>query len=459
MKLFGFEIVRQREQKGALTGFVPSGGWFPLVREAFSGAWQRNVEIKTADVLAHPTAFRCIALIASDIAKLRLRLMERRESGVLREAERAAFSPVLRHPNRFQNPMQFIESWMLSKLIHGNAYVWKQRDARNVVVSLYVLDPLHTHPFVAPDGSVFYQIRADNLAGLGGDLMVPASEMIHDRFNTFYHPLMGLSPIMAAGLAATQGLQIQQNQTRFFVNESRPSVHLTAPGAISAETARRIKETYEQLTTGANVGRVVVTGDGLKAEPMTITPHDALVIEQLKWSSEIVAAVFGVPAYKVGVGAPPNFNNVAALNDQYYTQVLQIQIESIERLLDDGLALPNGLQTQFDLDALLRMDPMAKVEAAEKAVGAGIWSPDEARAKFDLEPVEGGSTPYLQQQNWSLAALARRDEGLMTVPEPGPVVAPEPVPAPGPAEERAVRRIALTKAVDDAKRRHLRSAA
>jgi phage portal protein BeeE len=38
-----------------------------------------------------------------------------------------------------------------------------------------------------------------------------------------------------------------------------------------------------------------------------------------------------------------------------------------------------------------------------------MMSPNEGRAMLDLKPVEGGESPYLQQQNYSLAALAKRD--------------------------------------------------
>lgn len=37
-------------------------------------------------------------------------------------------------------------------------------------------------------------------------------------------------------------------------------------------------------------------------------------------------------------------------------------------------------------------------------------APNEARATVGLPPVVGGDTPYLQQQNFGLFALARRDE-------------------------------------------------
>jgi len=68
------------------------------------------------------------------------------------------------------------------------------------------------------------------------------------------------------------------------------------------------------------------------------------------------------------------------------------------------------------------------VQATSQAIGAGFMSPNEARAKFDLKPVDGGDTPYLQQQNYSLAALNRRDEQVGTAPptEETPVAGEEP---------------------------------
>jgi hypothetical protein len=55
------------------------------------------------------------------------------------------------------------------------------------------------------------------------------------------------------------------------------------------------------------------------------------------------------------------------------------------------------------------MDSTAQVLFIKEAVGAGVMSPNEGRAKFDLKPVAGGENPYLQQQNYSLEALAKRD--------------------------------------------------
>src|SRR5690606_19494999 len=109
------------------------------------------------------------------------------------------------------NRIQFIESWVLSKLQRGNTYVLKQRNEKGHVVALFVLDPMLVTPLVADDGSVFYRLNTDKLAGLPAQITVPAREIIHDRFNTFFQPLIGLSPIFAGGLAAMHGLAIQND--------------------------------------------------------------------------------------------------------------------------------------------------------------------------------------------------------------------------------------------------------
>jgi HK97 family phage portal protein len=404
MQIFGLTITREK----ALS--PPSGrsGWWPIVREAFSGAWQQNVEIKYDTVLSNHAVFACQTLIASDISKLRLKLVKR-ENGIWGETTNPAYSPVLRKPNHFQNRIQFFESWVLSKLQRGNTYVLKQRDARGVVTALYVLDPALVQPLVASDGSVFYQINKDDLSGLEQGVTVPAREIIHDRFNCLFHPLVGLSPIYASGLSAMQGVAIQNNSTRLFQQGARPGGILTAPGSINQETAERLKANWDNNYTGANAGKVAVLGDGLKFEAMAMNAVDAQLIEQLKWSAEVICSTHHVPPYKIGVGTMPTFNNIQALNIEYYSQCLQSLIEAIELCLDEGLSMVESIGTEFDLDGLLRMDSVTQMNVIKEGVSAGVLAPNEGRAKLDRAPAEGGESPYLQQQNYSLAALAERD--------------------------------------------------
>jgi HK97 family phage portal protein len=434
--------------------FSTVGGWV-TVFETSTGSWQQNVitESTTATVSANWAVFSCVTLIAGDIAKMPARVMQYNKA--LRVWEQTERRKVLKKPNRYQTRIEFMQNWVQSMLLFGNAYVMKQRDDQGRIVALYVLDPSRVQPLVSSDGGVYYELQDDNLAQLVERVVVPSSEMIHDRINTLWHPLIGVSPIYASGNAALQGLYIQENSSNFFKNRSTPGGMLTAPGAIPKETAERIRTQWQENYSGANAGKVAVLSDGLEYKSIGVTASDAQLLEQLRFTGEMVCATFHVPPYKLGLGAMPTVNNVAALNQQYYDQALQPLVENIELRMDEGLELGEGFETWLDETVLVRMDPSTRLEAHNKAVGGGWKSPDEVRREENLPPVEGGATPYLQQQNYSLAALAKRDAGDDPFSKGSPAPAADPSaresatdPATDPPTDPAAEERAYVDAID-----------
>lgn len=410
MEFFGLRITRASREK-QLQNINDNRGWISLIRESFAGAWQTNVTVDFNTVVSHPIVFACMTRIAQDVAKLHANLVQTDSDGINTEVSNPAYSPVLRKPNPYQNRIQFFEHWVLSKLARGNTYALKRRDARGVVNRLDILDPNLVRVLVADDGEVFYDLQPDNMAGTGANIVVPASEIIHDRMNCLFHPLVGLSPIFANGLAATLGLNIQNDATNFFGNRAMPGGVLTAPGEIRTETAQRLKEHWEANYSGANAGKIAVLGDGLTFAPMRVTARDSQVEEQIKLSAEAICSTFHVPAYKVGVGTPPAYNNIQALNVEYYSQAIQPMLEGIELCLNEGLGMAPSLGVEFDVDGLLRMDSMTQMEVLEKA--KSLMTLDERRAKVNRRKITGGDTVYLQQQDHSIEAIAARDKLLI----------------------------------------------
>jgi HK97 family phage portal protein len=416
MKILGwnFTLTRNKNIPAGFQSVEQSRGWYPLVQEGFTGAFQKNIVCRQEDILTYHAVYTCLRLIVSDIGKLRIKYIEQDGDGIWAEGFNSAYSKVLRNPNHYQTRQQFIELWVVSKLIQGNTYILKERDnrggpGRGNVSAMYVLDPKRVRVLVAPDSSVYYALSTDPLSKLEQAVIVPASEIIHDLMMPLYHPLCGIAPLQACNLAASQGLRLQNQSVDFAANGSQPSGVLTTAMDIDDEQARAIQTRWQEQFTGANAGKVAVLGLDLKYAPMMMKLVDAQFIEQLKITAEQVCSAFGVPPYMAGVGAPPAYNNIEALNQQYYSQALQAHIEAIEALLDKGLEMADNKGTELDLDGLLRMDTLTKMNAAEKAITSGM-SPDEVRKRFyGLGSVKGGSAPYLQQQNYSLEALAKRD--------------------------------------------------
>ena len=222
MRLFGLEIRRAKRAPVQKALTPPTGGWTTIF-DYNTGTWQQDSSINLDTVLTFGAVFACIRLISGDIGKLRIKLMQKLPSGIWSETQNAAYSPLLRKPNSTQIRIKFIEQWILSKLQYGNTYVLKARDQSGIVRSLNVLDPQKVQPLVSESGDVFYRLRRDNLPGVQQEITVPAREIIHDVHVTPEHPLVGVSPIGACGLAATQGLKIQANSKNLFTNQSRPS--------------------------------------------------------------------------------------------------------------------------------------------------------------------------------------------------------------------------------------------
>jgi len=446
VKLLGFDITRAKAEAPAAPVVKskdnlrpvkggPNRGWFRIM-EPFSGAWQRNISLDTNTVLSFAAVYSCVTLISQDIGKLRIKVVEfDKNARIWREIVDSGYEAMMMKPNDYQNHIKFLEYWIISKLLQGNAYGLKQR-ANGKVVKIYVLDPTRVTPLVSTTGDVYYRLATDNLSELPMDVVVPASEIIHDPMLTLFHPLVGVSPLYACGLSALQGLNILDNATKFFGNQSQPGGILVAPGEISEVSANQLKQYWEENFTGANAGKIAVVGDGLKYEPLTMKATDAQLVEQLKLSAETVCSCFHVPAFMIGAAPTPALNNVETLTQLYYSQCLQSLIESFELCMDLGLdLLPSGQGIELDLTGLFRMDTLTRYSVHEKGIKAGMLKPNEARRDEDLEPVEGGDTPYMQQQNYSLAALNKRDQNDPFAKPAGGFGAPTPAGEPAVAED------------------------
>ena len=396
-----------------------AGGWAPIIREPYTGAWQMNDALTPENALANPSVFGVVSRIAQDIAKIAPPLLlELDGDGFWFETTNSAYTPVLRRPNRYQTPQQFYEQWMLSKLVSGNTYVLKERDERGVVKTLVILDPARVKPLVAPDGSVYYELQSNELAGLqqeSAPVVVSASDLIHDRWNCLWHPLCGISPLYAIGGAVSQAQAIQSSSTTFFAKGGRPAGMLVAPTKLDPASAERIKSTLANFKTG----EIMLTDQGMTYHDIGGSAVDSELIAQLGWTEEKICEVFGMPISILNSNKQPPYANAEASQLQYKSQCLEPHLASIAATLGEGLELPLYLSLEFDDTLLIWMDTATRTTAAKTAIAAGMSVNEVRDTYYGLGPVPGGEVPYLQQQYYPISELADRAASA-------PVVAPLP---------------------------------
>ncbi len=396
-------------RKKSLSSVNSGGGWTSLFGGGFHANFQNDVHYSKEDLAAHPAVFSCVSLISQDIGKMGI-MLKKKQGNILVDVPIPKELNILKKPNHYQNWQQFLEFWMVCRKLRGNVYAFKVRDPWGDVVRLVLLNPDQTKPLVSDDGQVFYQLGMDTLNSTES-VIVPASEIIHDRESCLFHPLVGIPAVTAYGLASGLGLNILKNSKTIFGNLSRPSGILVAPGPISKEKAAQAGESWNANYSGQNIGKTAVLGDDLKYQPISMSASDTQTIEQLKMSNEIICSVLHVPAFKVGYGTIPAGQKVGDLNEIYFSDCLQSPVEAIENLLDDAFDLKDrGLEVFLDVDSLIRMDKETQMNIQERGVKSAIFTPNEARQAFNLAPIVGGDTVYMQQQNYSLEALSKRDQ-------------------------------------------------
>lgn len=424
------------------SGTLGGGGWVSMggPHEPFAGAWQRNLDNVAGagpNLFANSGVFTCTNIISSDISTFPVQILRPTQYAGIREPH--IYHPawaLMQRPNAFQTMLQFVQMYITSKLTHGNTYVYLSRDIRNVVNEMFVLNPNSVQPLVADDGSIFYRIGRDVLAGRADGLTVPARDILHDRMMCLWHPLVGVSPLFAAGMTAMIGSRIEMASEQFFANMARSSGVLVAPGKIEKDVARRLQAEWEANYTGRGLGKTAVLSNGLDYKPMTINAADSELVAQLRWTIEDIARVYRVPAHMVGEMSKATYRNSEQMTRQYYNNCLAHHIRSFEQSFTYALGLTGGVVVEFDLSDLFRMEADVRFAAHQTALNAGFKSINEVRAIEDLPPVPGGEQPRIQMQYVSLSTaddLAQAQVDAANAPPPASAPAPDPAPAPSPA--------------------------
>jgi HK97 family phage portal protein len=401
-------------------------GWHILFQRALLS---RELQpLTTLQILQLSPAYAAVRLLAYDIAKLPLRgvsAVTRSIAGRLYTLWLPADTPadaVLRQPNHYQTLFDFIVSWVISLLLHSAAYVLKQRGPDGRVEALYVLDPGLVLERVADTGDIYYELRADELAGITDNMLVPAEFILAHRYLPLTSPLCGSSPLVPAGASATAKL------ATLIDGQAVPAGVITGPDSINQQQADEMSKRWLDKFGGTDDAArrgVAVLGSNFKFEQVSRSARDAQLIELAKFGAEDIARAFGIQPWLLGAGSAPVGEAMPAAMQLHYSQTLLPIMKPIQLLLTSALIPPRGsaaARVEFDPMGIMALDPMARSSFWESLLGAGVAAPNEARADFNLLPVPGGDSPFLQQQNYSLADLAKRSEK----PDPFGSGSPEP---------------------------------
>ena len=399
--LFGAE----GSHRGPFMGMGELGGMYQI--DPLGDGWQRNLEVSAYGARNVPAVYACVMAIARSMSQCYPKHI-RNSDGKFEQVTTSAAYRVLLNPNSYQTSPDFILNLIATALFDGESFVLAIRNDRNEIDQLHLLPRGACSPLVDDvTRDIYYAVGSNPLAPGGTDYVVPARDVLHLRFHTPRHPLVGESPIKAAALAVGINVALSKTQVAFFNNMNRPSGIISTDAPLNREQLTSLRKAFEDQAQGMASGKIPVLAGGLKFQPLSINSQDAQLVEAQRMSLEDICRVFGVPPPLVGELSHATLNNAESLVQHFLSMSLGSYLEHTERAFDRLFGLKGGTEyVEFDISALLRTDFAGRIDALTKGVLGGLFTPNEARNREGVGPAPGGDNLFMQRQNTPINLLA-----------------------------------------------------
>ena len=362
---------------------------------AFSaGRTDSGERVSPTTAMSHGPVWQAVNILAGDVGQMPVHKMRRKGREVNKDRRHAAERLLVDQPNDFQTPSELKEFLMQSALLWGNGICGIVRDQARRPVALVPFMPSRTRYDRLPDGSFWILTR---LRGpRDEETAVPAEDTVHLR-GLASDGFWGLSAVQVARNVIGHGLALEKHGNKTFRNGATPSGVLQTESTIDQDVRRRMRDEWQSVYSGSeNAGRVLILQGGLSYEPISMSNSDAQWLDARKIDREFIASIFNVPACKLNaLDAGGVRANLEEQNKDYFMTSLsrwtnKLAEEFRRKLLTAQERKSGNHFFRWFPEAFLRGDTQTRFTTYATAIASRIMSPNEARAKEDLNPYDGG---------------------------------------------------------------------
>jgi HK97 family phage portal protein len=338
----------------------------------------------------HATIYACCNVIAGDLAKVPLKLYQRR--GALEERVRdhpaAYLLNVEAAPGVAASVLRFALGYAFT--LRGNAFAYAPRDGAG---ELELLD------LIRQDGcTVLRAGRArfyDFEDGEGVRRRAPGRAMVHLRYMA-EDGWNGRSPLEVASESVGLALAGQEAAARTASGGTTRAVIKVEDAFEDDEAYRRNARRISAAIRNPELEGFPIIGAGDDIKTLDLSAADQELLASRKFDREQLAAIYRVPPAKLQMME----YGVKANGEQQAIDYLTDCLLHWAGLFEDQLALTvlteaerrAGFFLRHDFGALLRPTTKERYEALNKAVGGPFMTPNEARSIDGRGPLPDGDT-------------------------------------------------------------------
>lgn len=334
--------------------------------------------------------YRSIALISETIATMPFNLLKVSDNKKEIAVDYRSYPLYASEPNEFQTWFDFWLHIVAETLRYGNGYAYIKRDRYGTPISFQPLNSDECTPYYQRNGVdhfLYYHIFGE---------LVESRDVIHIKC-IGQNGVVGISPLQAAAMAIEGGLGQQNLGNSIYKNGLNLQGVLKHPAKLSAEAQGRLKAQMEKFKSAKSGSGTMLLEEGMDYEKISITPQDAQLLENKKFTVEEIARYFGVPQHKIGNLDRATNNNIEHQDLEFYKGTVSNWIERIEQEFNRKVLLPKEkpfYKHEFDVNKLLRADSKARADLNRALFNMAAKTPDEIRISEGLNPM---GTPAMQK--------------------------------------------------------------
>jgi HK97 family phage portal protein len=369
----------------------------------FFGSTSSGKPVNEHTAIQMTAVYSCVRILSETLAGLPLHVYKYNDSGGKEKYLKHPLYKLLHdEPNPEMTSFAFRETLMSHLLLWGNAYAQIIRNAKGEVISLYPLMPNKMTVDRDANGRLFYlyQRSSEDVPSLGKDNQVylAPADVLHIP-GLGFDGLVGYSPIAMAKNAVGLAIATEEYGAKFFANGAAPGGVLEHPGTI--KDPQKVKESWNAAYQGsANSHRVAVLEEGMKYQPIGISPEQAQFLETRKFQINEIARIFRVPPHMLADLEKSSFSNIEQQSLEFVKYTLDPWVVRWEQSMCRALLSDSEKPTvfiKFNVDGLLRGDYESRMSGYATARQNGWMSANDIRELENLDriPAELGGDLYL----------------------------------------------------------------
>lgn len=354
-----------------------------LSRRTASG---KNVSASSAIEVS--TVFACCRVIGEGVAQVPLKLM--RVSKDLKSRAPAKdhhlYDLLSLRPNAWQTSFEYRETVLWHALLTGNHYSFISR-VDGKISELIPLEPAKVEVHQSSDFSLAYKITAQN----GEQRDFPAEAIWHVR-GPSWNSWSGLESVKLAREAIGLAMATEESTAALHKNGVRPSGVYSVEGTLKDDAYKSLSAWVNSHFSGAeNMGKALIVDRAAKWQGTQMTGVDAQSLENRRFQIEEICRFFRVMPIMVGYSdKAATYASAEQMFLAHVVHTLAPWYERIEQSIAANLLTEvdrkNGLYVDFTEEGLLRGAMRETKDTLLGYVNGGLMTPNEGRAKLDLNP-------------------------------------------------------------------------